>query len=119
MAAVALILISLDVRRMCPEKFWRSAHCPLLTSLHREFDIAQLQQARFGLCEHMKRAGELARLTRLIAEIEQCMSDVADPVEPDCVSWTRSERTQVEELIAQTLDDLQARRRVIASQDQC
>jgi hypothetical protein len=61
----------------------------------------------------MRRVDELLRLKRCIAEFEQCTSELADPVGAGGISWTRSERTELEELISQTLEDLRARRRVI------
>ena len=61
----------------------------------------------------MSRVDELVRLKRRIAEFEQCISEAIEPVCPVCLSWSGSERAELEELLTRTLKDMRARRSML------
>jgi hypothetical protein len=61
----------------------------------------------------MRRADELVRLKRRIAEFEQCISEVMEPACLDCLSWSGPERAELEELFTRTLKDMRARRSML------
>jgi len=61
----------------------------------------------------MRRADELVRLKRRIAEFEQCVSEVMEPAYLDSLSWSGLERAELKELFTRTLNDMRARRSML------